>query len=891
MVLTAYYIGATGRAQRYPLVSKTSLHTRNLKTNSLRFPSVKANFRQPKNEFPPKHRQSIARYTLGGFVALTRTMSRATLQMFGNPSRVSSRTRSAVNELVNDAEFNDDLRIPSSGDDSGSFTGRRATQNTEIDNMLAEPMAKSKSHAYDNTFISCSPEVDVSCSRLDSKKTITPGSSRNGKERDSSVEHFEKLADQGNAKAALGLLYTTIHGSASWKDMDFRETSLIHHNLTLRACKRHRPPYHIEARRVLLQMRECGPSPNLQTYHEVIAALARAHEWRIAERTFAELKLDFPNHNPTIELHTSLISAYGKGGQWERAKSTFDALAEENVIMDTGIYNALLSAAVGAARYHEASIVFEQMPKKGIVRNVTTYNAILTSLGRQRRVLDMELVHKNMRKSYVEPNETTFSLLITAHGNAGDCYRAFEHLEEACKARWLKKSAVIFNSALGACVKSGESKLARDVLSMMHAEGVIPTLVTYNTMLMSASARHDWNQVVNIYLELLQHGLTPDAITFDCICGIDKLQSATDAPGRALSSATVSVPNAKTPFIRHNDYKSSETQNVDDKKSQLSVGNSIVTDLGTLPELLRSTLNELDMLATESVSPEKSTSSTCHVYDALLRALHLSGQAAEVETVFEAMVSKRVCRTVHTYNSLIASYEVRRQWKQAGQAMISMQEEGIAPDALTFDALINVCEEMGQWDRATAWLEHAQEQGHLRCEDELGVLDLHRIRSAGTAQTVLRWWLRRMRSRALAPLDVRAAGQGTRIILESATRGATVSRKSKNVRTCSASLSEADIPLQIRDLPDQIQVVTGWGKHSTVFGYSPVKERVLALLGGLNSPFIVPEYNIGCVVAERGEVRAWLVRDELLSLVRFLGGNRAALRRNFNPMGVDTQTS
>ena len=148
-----------------------------------------------------------------------------------------------------------------------------------------------------------------------------------------------------------------------------------------------------------------------------------------------------------------------------------------------------------------------------------------------------------------------------------------------------------------------------------------------------------------------------------------------------------------------------------------------------------------------------------------------------------------------------------------------------------------------------------------------------------------------MRSRALAPLDVRAAGQGTRIILESATRGATVSRKSKNVRTCSASLSEADIPLQIRDLPDQIQVVTGWGKHSTVFGYSPVKERVLALLGGLNSPFIVPEYNIGCVVAERGEVRAWLVRGELLSLVRFLGGNRAALRRNFNPMGVDTQTS
>jgi hypothetical protein len=133
---------------------------------------------------------------------------------------------------------------------------------------------------------------------------------------------------------------------------------------------------------------------------------------------------------------------------------------------------------------------------------------------------------------------------------------------------------------------------------------------------------------------------------------------------------------------------------------------------------------------------------------------------------------------------------------------------------------------------------------------------------------------------------MRAAGQGTLIILENATMG----NSRKNRRTHDAFLLDANIPLQIRDLPDQIQVVTGWGKHSTVFGYSPVKERVLALLSGLNSPFIVPEYNIGCVVAERGDVRAWLVRDELLSLVRFLGGNRAALRRNFNPLGVDART-
>jgi pentatricopeptide repeat protein len=270
--------------------------------------------------------------------------------------------------------------------------------------------------------------------------------------------------------------------------------------------------------------------------------------------------------------------------------------------------------------------------------------------------------------------------------------------------------------------------------------------------------------------------------------------------------------------------------------------------------------------------PTRPGAALTHAYDALLRALHVSGRGEEVERAFAEMTDGGARRTVHTYNSLIASHEARRQWQRAGDAMARMQEEGIAPDAITFDALIDVAEETGQWDRATAWLEQAQEEGHLRCEDELGVLDLHRIRSAGTAQTVLRWWLRRMRARALAPLDAAAAGRGTRAILE----------KTAGVASGSNG-TNASLPAQIRDLPEQIQVVTGWGKHSTVFGHSPVKERVLALLGGLNSPFDVPDHNIGCVVADRGDVRAWLVRDELLSLVRFLGGNRDALKRNFNP--------
>ena len=706
--------------------------------------------------------------------------------------------------------------------------------------------------------------------------------------RRAATRQLERAADRGDAESALTALRRLRKAAAEGPQASASGTvPLAFYNSALRACKRSRPPAHVEARRLLLEMRDGGPAPDARTYHEVIAALARAHEWRLAERTFAEMKRAFPNHDPSVLVYTSLISAYGKGGQWEKAKGAFDALREAGTRVDTGVYNALLSAAVSAAEYREAARVFDRMPSEGVRRNVTTYNAVLTSLGRQRRLRDMETLRREMRKGGIEANETTFSVLITAHGNTGDCHRACKLLDEACDAPWVYKSAVVFNSALGACVKNGESRLAQRVLRLMRAEGIQPTLVTYNTMLMGASAERDWKGVTDTFRELLQSGQAPDAITLDCLCGIEKLQAAADAraptrkPPRGAPwgiRMTKTTPFSKTASCKRRRYRMPRSPPTwatcasacarwwRRRRSApgparggaaraggnlMGGGSSAASRRGTYP----------------GAPPTARRGADVRVRRASARAARERrgrGGGARVR----GDDGRRRARARCTRTARSSRRTARRQWQRAGDAMARMQEEGIAPDAITFDALIDVTEEMGQWDRATAWLEQAQEQGHLRCEDELGVLDLHRIRSAGTAQTVLRWWLRRMRSRALAPLDAAAAGRGTRAILDKAS---------------GAAVSTAPMPVQIRDLPPQIQVVTGWGKHSTVFGHSPVKERVVALLGGLNSPFDVPDHNIGCVVAERGEVRAWLVRDELLSLVRFLGGNKEALRSNFNP--------
>ena len=64
-------------------------------------------------------------------------------------------------------------------------------------------------------------------------------------------------------------------------------------------------------------------------------------------------------------------------------------------------------------------------------------------------------------------------------------------------------------------------------------------------------------------------------------------------------------------------------------------------------------------------------------------------------------------------------------------------------------------------------------------------------------------------SRALAPLDVRAAGQGTRVILENAARGSRFHEDEKSDRV-DAHVSPSVCPNPDQDLPEQIQVITGW---------------------------------------------------------------------------------
>ena len=163
---------------------------------------------------------------------------------------------------------------------------------------------------------------------------------------------LQRAADRGDADGALHALRRLrdacdpLNGEATEATRSGALPLAFYNAALARVQALSRPPAHVEARRLLLEMRDDSVDagrgvPDARTYHEVVAALARAHEWRLAERTFAEMRAAFPNHDPSVLVYTSLISAYGKGGQWEKANVAFETLRAAGTQVDTGVYNAL----------------------------------------------------------------------------------------------------------------------------------------------------------------------------------------------------------------------------------------------------------------------------------------------------------------------------------------------------------------------------------------------------------------------------------------------------------------------------------------------------------------------------------------------------------------------
>ncbi|CAN1183523.1 Putative pentatricopeptide repeat-containing protein At1g02420 [Linum perenne] len=127
-----------------------------------------------------------------------------------------------------------------------------------------------------------------------------------------------------------------------------------------------------EAEFFFQEMKELGVKPDVVSYNSLIDAYCKGGELNKAYETME--KMSDEDISPDVITHTSIIGALGLAGQPDKARHVLKEMREYGCYPDVAAYNAVIRNYCIAKRLGDAYDLVDEMEAKGLAPNSTTYN-------------------------------------------------------------------------------------------------------------------------------------------------------------------------------------------------------------------------------------------------------------------------------------------------------------------------------------------------------------------------------------------------------------------------------------------------------------------------------------------------------------------------------------
>jgi pentatricopeptide repeat protein len=180
---------------------------------------------------------------------------------------------------------------------------------------------------------------------------------------------------------------------------------------------------------------------------------------------------------PNVYSYTSMIDAFSKGGNHEKAVGLLSRMKEEGIEPNVVTYTSLIKC-------HDLDLskvdsLFKEMIAAGIKLNVYSYTSMIDAFSKGGNHEKAVELLSRMKEEGIEPNVVTYTSLIKCHEL--DLSKVDSLFKEMI-AEGIKPSVVTYNSMIDAFSKGGDFDKAAELLSRMKEEGVKPDSVTYMIM-------------------------------------------------------------------------------------------------------------------------------------------------------------------------------------------------------------------------------------------------------------------------------------------------------------------------------------------------------------------------------------------------------------------------
>ncbi|GLT75235.1 hypothetical protein SLA2020_469740 [Shorea laevis] len=254
-----------------------------------------------------------------------------------------------------------------------------------------------------------------------------------------------------------------------------------------------------EAFLLFKEMRKLGVEPDVITLVNLLSACSQNCELDMGR--YVHLYIVITGVEIDLILRNALLDMYAKSGRLHLAQRVFDRMADKNVVS----WTTLLGAYAKCGLLELAQQIFSQMPEK----NLVSWNSMISCYVREGQCREALALFQNMCDSGVLPDEAALVSVLSACSQIGDLVLGKKTHNYVC-SNDIIPSVTLYNSIIDMYAKCGALESVVNIFNKMPEKN----LVSWNVVIGALALHGRGLEAINVFEEMLAHGISPDGITF-----------------------------------------------------------------------------------------------------------------------------------------------------------------------------------------------------------------------------------------------------------------------------------------------------------------------------------------------------------------------------------------
>ncbi|XP_068657335.1 pentatricopeptide repeat-containing protein At3g49730 [Aristolochia californica] len=244
--------------------------------------------------------------------------------------------------------------------------------------------------------------------------------------------------------------------------------------------------------------------PNLKHFTSLLYGWCR--EGKLLEAKHVLVQIKEAGFEPDIVVYNNLLSGYSAAGKMQDGYELLKEMINKGCEPNATSYTILIQALCAKDSMEEAMLVFVDMGRNGCRADVVTYTTLISGFCKKGKIDRAYEMLESMVKQGYEPNQLTYYYILAAHEKKEELEECWE-LVEKMKRTGCLPDLYIYNSMIRLACKLGELKEATRTWNEIESSGLNPGVDTFTIMIHGFLEQGSLVEACDYFKEMIERGV------------------------------------------------------------------------------------------------------------------------------------------------------------------------------------------------------------------------------------------------------------------------------------------------------------------------------------------------------------------------------------------------